>query len=96
MTTIKLQAEVLKALGSEARLQIIYALKEKETCVCDLQRLSHLSMPTISKHLSVLKAAGLVSFTKEGTKVIYKLEFPCVINFLACLGKSVCKGEKDA
>lgn len=89
MTSLKAQAEVLKALGSEARLKIIYTLHEKDTCVCDLQRLSHLSMPAISKHLSVLKAAGLVSFTKEGTKVIYKLEYPCVIKFLSCLDKTL-------
>jgi len=42
-------------------------------------------MSTVSKHLSVLKNAGIVQNEKRGLSVYYKLSAPCVTGFLHCL-----------
>jgi ArsR family transcriptional regulator, arsenate/arsenite/antimonite-responsive transcriptional repressor len=44
---------------------------------------------TISKHLTILKMSGLVSDRKDGLKVYYKLEVPCVLDFMKCITKVI-------
>jgi ArsR family transcriptional regulator len=53
--------------------------------VADLTNLVQADMSTISKHLSVLKNAGILRDTKSGTQVIYELATPCVMDFFSCL-----------
>ena len=40
---------------------------------------------TVSKHLSVLKNAGLVPDEKRGSQVFYSLRVPCILNFFSCV-----------
>ena len=80
----KLKAQVAKALAHESRLMMLDALNEKDLCVCDLTALVGADQSTVSKHLSVLKNAGIVSDRKLGNKVYYHLETPCVIQFFGC------------
>jgi ArsR family transcriptional regulator len=54
-------------------------------CVCDLVELVGADQSTVSKHLALLKQAGLVDDRKEGTKSFYRLARPCVLNFFACV-----------
>lgn len=56
-----------------------------ERCVCDLQRLVGTDMSTVSKHLALLRRAGLVEDRREGLKVFYRLRVPCVMRFLDCV-----------
>ena len=58
---IAAQARIFKALGHPSRLLMVDALREGEKCVCDLQALVGDDMATISKHLAVLREAGVVS-----------------------------------
>ncbi len=82
----EMRAGILKAMAHPSRLLIIDALNERgEMCVCDLVELVGADQSTVSKHLSVLKQAGLVNDRKEGTKSLYRLARPCVLNFFACL-----------
>ena len=81
----KRKAQVIKALAHPSRLIMIDALAEGELCVCDLQHLVGADMSTVSKHLSILKSAGIVRDEKRGTMVFYKLELPCVLNFFGCV-----------
>jgi len=81
----KARAEVFKALGHPARLTMVDALRDGEKCVCDLRELVDLDVSTVSKHLSVLKNAGIVSGRKQGNWVWYKLELNCLDKFLGCL-----------
>jgi ArsR family transcriptional regulator len=81
----RLAAEVFKALGHPARVRMLRALVEEEKCVCDLVEAAGLGWSTVSRHLSVMKAAGVLSDEKRGKQVIYRLELPCVGRFLACL-----------
>lgn len=66
-------AEVLKALGEETRLKIVSLLKVRDCCVCELVPLFDISQPAISKHMSRLKQAGLVSEKRKGQWVFYSL-----------------------
>jgi ArsR family transcriptional regulator len=81
------QANVMKALAHPSRVTIVYALLEQERCVCELLELLDHSAPTVSRHLSVLKNAGLVNEEKRGLYVYYHLRCPCIVDFLACVGR---------
>jgi len=78
-------AGVFKAVGHPARVRMLRALADGERCVCDLVEVSGLGWSTVSRHLAVMKAAGVVSDEKRGKQVIYRLELPCVGRFLGCL-----------
>jgi ArsR family transcriptional regulator len=69
------------------RLEMLYALREGERCVCRLQELSGLDMSTVSRHLSVLKNAGLVTARKDKNWIFYTLACPCALDFADCLEK---------
>ena len=79
------QAAVIKAMGHPTRLLILNSLKKKETCVCELQKLVGDDMSTVSKHLLVLKTAGLVAARRQGNWLHYRLLCPCVLNFTDCI-----------
>jgi len=84
---LRTQAQVFKALGHPARLQMVMAVAEGELCVCELTELVGFDMSTISKHLSVLTAAGVLASDKRANKVFYRLRTPCVLNIFTCIGE---------
>ena len=63
---IAAQAKIFKALGHPSRLLMVDALLDGEKCVCDLQALVGDDMSTVSKHLAVLREAGVVTDEKRG------------------------------
>lgn len=79
------RAAVFKALGHPVRLLMVDALARGERCVCDLTRLAGLDVSTVSKHLAVLREAGVVDFRKEGVNVHYRLALACVPGFIGCV-----------
>ena len=79
------RAAVFKALGHPSRLQIIEALGQGERCVCELVDEVGSGWSTVSRHLSVLKAAGILEDEKRGLQVFYRLALPCVSTFVECL-----------
>lgn len=79
------EAAIFKALGHAARLQIVTELAHGERCVCDLVGLTGLAWSTVSRHLTVLKAVGVITDEKRGTQIFYTLRLPCVARFSACL-----------
>jgi len=78
------RATIIKALAHPTRLFIVDTLAEKEHCVCELTEMIGADVSTVSKHLAVLKNAGIVEDEKRGTTVWYRLKTPCVLNFIAC------------
>ena len=86
---IAAQARIFKALGHPSRLLMVDALREGEKCVCELQALVGDDMSTISKHLAVLREAGVVSAEKRGTSICYRLTLCCLDTFLQCTGELV-------
>ncbi len=92
----KQRAAIFKALGHPARLQIVEVLREGEKCVCELVDVSEGGWSTVSRHLSVLKTAGVVEDEKRGLQVYYKLSLPCVGTFLDCLAGGAAAPGKAA
>ena len=80
----KQQARVMKALANETRLIIVERLGRGECQVGELVRLVGADQSTVSKHLAVLRGAGVVDDERRGNTVFYRLLTPCVVNFLAC------------
>jgi ArsR family transcriptional regulator len=76
---------VFKALGSPARLTLVRKLQGGAHCVCDLVDAVGLGWSTTSKHLEVLREAGVVDSEKRGQQVFYRLKLACVSDFIACL-----------
>ncbi len=83
----KQQARIHKALANEARLMIVDWLKECECSVGDLAAAVELDISTVSKHLSVLLAAGIVDNRKDGNTVRYRLLTPCVLDMFSCTNR---------
>lgn len=79
------RANILKALAHPSRLLIVEELAKGERCVCELQKMIGSDISTVSKHLAVLKKAGLVHDDKRGLQVFYRLLSPCVMNFFECV-----------
>jgi len=61
------------ALSDGNRVRVLQALKGGEVCVCQITEFLGLSPSTASKHLSILRAAGLVEARKEGRWMYYRL-----------------------
>lgn len=84
-TQYEARAEVLKAMAHPSRLLIVDELAKGERCVCELTEMIGADVSTVSKHLSLLKNAGIVMDEKRGTQVFYTLRVPCVVNFFSCV-----------
>jgi DNA-binding transcriptional ArsR family regulator len=85
----ELKADVLKAMAHPTRLYMLEMLAKGERCVCELNELIDADPSTISKHLTIMKQVGLVSDRKDGLKVYYKLEVPCVMDFVKCINSVI-------
>ncbi len=81
----EIRAKIIKAMGHPVRLMMIEFLKVGERSFSEVFALFRLDKSTISKHLLVLKEAGIVSSKKSGADMIYKLEVPCVTDFFSCV-----------
>jgi ArsR family transcriptional regulator len=78
----ELAAEVLKILGHPLRLKIIECLRAGEQCVCEIVPAVGAEQSVVSKHLALLRQAGLLEARKEGPRVIYRVWDPEV--FVLC------------
>ncbi len=83
------RARVVKALAHPSRLFIVDELSRHEHCVAELTEMVGADISTVSKHLTVLKAAGIVRDEKRGAQVIYHLRVPCVLKFFDCVGEVI-------
>lgn len=79
------KAKMIKALAHPTRLFILDELSKGERCVCELRDMVGADISTVSKHLAVLKTAGIVADDKRGLQVFYRLETPCVLGFFDCV-----------
>jgi DNA-binding transcriptional ArsR family regulator len=79
------RGRVMKALAHPTRLFIVDELSRGERCVCELTDGIGADVSTVSKHLGVLKRAGIVLDDKRGVQVFYRLRVPCILNFFGCV-----------
>ncbi len=85
MLLFERQAEVAKAVAHPLRVAVIDFLKDGEKCVCDIAEQVGSERSNVSRHLTVMVRAGVLSYRKEGLKVFYSLKTPCIAEFLSCV-----------
>lgn len=64
---------LLKALANRNRIRILTILQNKPMCVCEIRYVLGISQPSVSRHLHLLKQAGLVEDVKSGPWVDYRV-----------------------
>ena len=79
------QAAVIKAMAHPTRLYIVDRLSKGEKSDLELTEMVDADVSTVSKHLSVLKNAGILNDDKRGKQVFYRLAMPCVLGFFTCV-----------
>ena len=88
------RAGIVKALGHPSRLFLLDALQREEQCVCELTELVGADQSTVSKHLAVLKNAGLVGRRRDGSMMLYRVTCPCLDGFFKCIEKVLLQNLK--
>jgi len=81
---LEAQALVIKALAHPTRLFLVEELCGQELCVCDLAERVGSDISTVSKHLALLRQAGIVQADKRGKQVFYRLCVGCARDFTSC------------
>ena len=69
----RLKSTVFHALSDPVRLEIVDYLRVGEKCVCEIVPHLNLIQPVVSRHLRILKGAGIVRCRKDGTKRMYSI-----------------------
>lgn len=89
------RAKIIKAMAHPTRLFIIEELSRGERCVCELTDMVGADVSTISKHLTVMKNAGVVKDEKRGSQVFYTLRVACILDFFSCVEKVLKTSAED-
>lgn len=92
----KARAKVIKALAHPTRLFIIDEVSKGERCVCELTALIGADTSTVSKHLTVLKNAGVVTDEKRGLMVFYRLRHPWARTMFDCADQILLSTAREA
>ena len=80
------RAAIVKALAHPTRLMIVDELtKHNQRCVCELTDLVGTDLSTVSRHLAILRNAGILESEKRGTTVYYRLRVKCIRKFFECV-----------
>ena len=77
-------ALMFKALSHPARIWIVRQLAKDEHCVIEFVKALDVEFATVSRHLSILKAAGIIEDDKRGKEVWYRLACPCIVSMIDC------------
>lgn len=85
-------SNLLKTIANENRLMVLCLLEEKKYTVSELnQRISGITMPALSQHLSSLKLAGLIKSEKVGMNVYYQIADRRILEVIKVLKETYCK-----
>jgi ArsR family transcriptional regulator len=79
------RARIIKAMAHPTRVFIVDELSRRERCVCELAVMVGADNSTVSKHISILRNAGIVLQEKRGNQIFCSLRCPCVLNFFSCV-----------
>jgi ArsR family transcriptional regulator len=91
----KREAEILKAVGHPARIAILEILRRGEECVCRIRPRLETTQPNTSKHLAVLKRAGIIDSRQEGTMTFYWVVDTRVYEILELAAEMVRREERS-
>ena len=81
----EIRSEVVKAMAHPVRLIVIELLKDGERSFSELMEYFDIDKSTLSKHISILKTAGIVTSQKKGPESIFHLQVPCITQFFGCI-----------
>lgn len=70
---VRSMSSLFRALGDETRLRVVALLSHGDLCVCQIEEALAIPQPTVSRHLSILRAAGVVETRREGSWIYYRL-----------------------
>lgn len=90
MDAARKKADILKALAHPVRVRVFEALADGEKTAGELVTITGEKEANTSRHLAVLRTAGLVATRKEGLNVFYSNAMPCLVPVLFCVNKAVC------
>jgi len=79
------QAEIIRAIAHPLRIAVVHFLQAGPQCVCDIAEYVNSERSNVSRHLSVMVKARILSSQKKGLRVIYTLKRPCIFEFLGCI-----------
>ena len=85
LTEPKARVAVFKALAHPTRLEIIQILSQGTRCVSEIEKSVGGDMSTVSKHLSLMRKAGLIGSKKGGLNMNYEIACVCLDRFLRCV-----------
>jgi DNA-binding transcriptional ArsR family regulator len=77
---VELVAERFRVLGEPMRIKLMDRLRNGEASVSELQEAVGASQQNVSKHLAILRGAGMVSRTKQGTRTVYAISDPSMFD----------------
>jgi ArsR family transcriptional regulator len=83
------KSKVFHALSDLIRLEIISYLRDGEKCVCEIVPHLNLIQPLVSRHLKILKDAGIIRCRKDGTKRLYSIVDPKIYNVIDALSSDL-------
>jgi ArsR family transcriptional regulator len=92
---VEARAKILKAMAHPSRLLMIEELQKQERCVNELTEMIGADTSTVSKHLSVLKNAGLVADERRANCIYYRLRCPCILDFMGCVEEVLSANAED-
>ncbi len=75
-------AELFKVLSDPTRMRLVYALAQRELCVCDLSAVLEMTQSAVSHQLRILRSARLVNYRREGRVVYYSLADAHVVQLI--------------
>ena len=87
----RFKSTVFHALSDPIRLEILAYLQEGEKCVCEIVPHLNLIQPLVSRHLKILKDAGIIKCRKDGTKRMYSIVDSRVYNIVDTLTSDLVK-----
>ncbi len=90
------RVRILKALAHPTRLFLVEELAAGERCVCDLTERIGDDISTVSKHLSLMRAAGVLSSERRGQQIFYRLRVPCVLEVFGCVEEVLAREGEGA
>ena len=92
---IELRAEILKALALPTRLKILEFLREGEKCVCEIYPAVNGEQSNISKHLSIMQKANLLTSRKDGIRVLFSVKYREVFDIMDMVNNLLRKYFKE-
>ena len=80
------RVRIVKAMAHPTRMFIVDEVSRSgERCVWELTEMVGADISTVSKHLTILKNAGILGDEKRGNQVFYRLKVPCIMDFFRCV-----------